>query len=90
MNDMTLPPLTATESVDYDPFGAAEVLRVVPTTEAQREIWLADRLSPDASLAYNESISLEMEGALDAPALERALQVARALGPWLGEARTGA
>ena len=75
MNDMTLPPLMAeAESVDYDPFGAAEVQRVVPTTEAQREIWLADRLSPDASLAYNESISLAMEGTLDTGALARALQ----------------
>ncbi|HSV59711.1 MAG TPA: amino acid adenylation domain-containing protein [Variovorax sp.] len=75
MNDMTLPPLPSSETVDYDPFGAAEVQRVVPTTEAQREIWLADRLSPDASLAYNESISLVMEGRLDVDALARALQL---------------
>lgn len=75
MNDMTLPPLPESQSVDYDPFGATEVQRVVPTTEAQREIWLADRLSPDASLAYNESISLVMEGALELAALERALQL---------------
>jgi amino acid adenylation domain-containing protein len=57
-------------------FGAAdggEVLRVVPTTEAQREIWLADRLGDEASLAYNESASLHFEGTLDAAALAAAL-----------------
>lgn len=75
MNTMTLPPLTDTESVDYDPFGANEVQRVVPTTEAQREIWLADRLSPEASLAYNESISLFLDGPLNVGALELALQL---------------
>ncbi|MDM0115543.1 amino acid adenylation domain-containing protein [Variovorax sp. J22R133] len=72
---MTLPPLTpASETVDYDPFEANEIQRVVPTTEAQREIWLADRISPDASLAYNESVSLKLDGALNVPALARALQ----------------
>jgi amino acid adenylation domain-containing protein len=64
----------------HDPFGATdggELLRVVPTTEAQREIWLADRLGDEASLAYNESSSLHFEGALDESALRAAL---RALG----------
>ena len=47
MNTMTLPPLApASETVDYDPFEANEIQRVVATTEAQREIWLADRISP--------------------------------------------
>jgi amino acid adenylation domain-containing protein len=59
-------------------FGAAdggEVLRVVPTTEAQREIWLADRLGDEASLAYNESASLHFDGMLDESALAAALRV---------------
>jgi amino acid adenylation domain-containing protein len=59
--------------VDYDPFAGQEVQRVVPTTEAQREIWLADQLSTDASLAYNESASLLFDGALDVNALQAAL-----------------
>src|SRR6187549_3267180 len=61
-------------AVDYDPFAATSVARVVPTTEAQREMWLADRLGRDASLAYNESVTLHIEGALNVPALQSALR----------------
>jgi amino acid adenylation domain-containing protein len=60
-------------TVDHDPFGAGQVERVVPTTEAQREIWLADQLGAEASLAYTESASLWFEGALDTAALDAAL-----------------
>ncbi|GAA3923150.1 hypothetical protein GCM10022229_16250 [Luteimonas lutimaris] len=59
--------------MDYDPFAGGELLRVVPTTEPQREVWLADRLGEDASLAFNESVSLRLRGTLDAAALESAL-----------------
>jgi amino acid adenylation domain-containing protein len=64
----------APTAVDYDPFADAPLARVVPTTEPQREIWLAAQLEPDASLAYNESISLQLSGALDESALHAALQ----------------
>ncbi len=69
-------------AVDYNPFAdAAPIARVVPTTEAQREIWLACQLGADASLAYNESVSLRLRslsqspapGAIDAEALRHAL-----------------
>lgn len=60
-------------AVEYDPFAATAVARVVPTTEAQREMWLADRLSREASLAYNESVTLRMEGELSVQALQQAL-----------------
>ncbi|WP_158883356.1 non-ribosomal peptide synthetase [Rhodanobacter sp. L36] len=60
-------------AVDYDPFAVA-VARVVPSTEAQREIWLAAKLSDEASLAYNESIALHLLGELDRSALHAALQ----------------
>jgi len=60
-------------SLEHDPFGAGQVERVVPTTEAQREIWLADQLGREASLAYNESASLCFEGPLDEAALDAAL-----------------
>ncbi|MDM0043201.1 amino acid adenylation domain-containing protein [Variovorax dokdonensis] len=75
MNDMTLPSLLPdAESVDYDPFGGgAEVERVVPSSQAQREVWLADRLSTQASLAYNEAVRLRLRGALDIGALQQAL-----------------
>lgn len=61
------------QAVDYDPFADAPVARVVPTTEPQREVWLADRLGREASLAYNESILLRFEGALNVNALRQAL-----------------
>ena len=48
---------------------ADDGVRVVPTTEAQRELWLADRLGTEASLAYNESVSLHLRGALDVETL---------------------
>ncbi|MGV8940241.1 MAG: amino acid adenylation domain-containing protein [Lysobacter sp.] len=60
--------------VDYDPFASGQVTRVVPTTEPQREIWLADQLGKDASLAFNESVSLRLRGTLDASALQEALR----------------
>ncbi|MCK9538942.1 amino acid adenylation domain-containing protein [Dokdonella sp.] len=59
--------------VDYDPFAQAPLARVVPSTEAQREIWLAASLAAEASLAYNESATLHLHGALDAAALQAAL-----------------
>ncbi|WP_051953647.1 non-ribosomal peptide synthetase [Xenophilus azovorans] len=66
---------TATaEDLDFDPFAAGAIERVIATTEAQREVWLADRLAPQASLAYNESVSLVLRGPLDADALRRAIE----------------
>lgn len=61
-------------SVDYDPFADAPLQRVVAVTEPQREVWLADKLSPDASLAYNESVSIAFQGAVDVAALQASLQ----------------
>ena len=61
-------------SVDYNPFVGGELARVVPTTESQREIWLANQLGADASLAFNLSVSLRLRGTLDATALQSALQ----------------
>ncbi|HVK73992.1 MAG TPA: amino acid adenylation domain-containing protein [Kofleriaceae bacterium] len=48
--------------------------RAVPSTEPQREVWLADRLGPEASLAYNESVSLDLRGELDVGALRAAVR----------------
>ncbi|MFC3549824.1 amino acid adenylation domain-containing protein [Lysobacter cavernae] len=70
----TAPVAEASIAVDYDPFAGGELSRVVPTTEPQREVWLADRLGPDASLAFNESVSLRLRGPLDSAALQAALK----------------
>ncbi|OOG53856.1 hypothetical protein B0E47_11665 [Rhodanobacter sp. B05] len=64
----------ALSAVDYDPFDAGALTRVVPSTEPQREIWLAAKLSAEASLAYNESAGLRLHGTLDRGALHAALQ----------------
>lgn len=61
--------------VNYDPFAGGSLARVVPTTEAQCEIWLAAQMSREASLAYNESASLRIRGPLDLDLLQRALQL---------------
>ncbi|MDM0117787.1 amino acid adenylation domain-containing protein [Variovorax sp. J22R133] len=61
------------DTEDFDPFATGAVERVIGSTEAQREIWLADRLAPEASLAYNESVSLLLRGPLSPEALRSAL-----------------
>ena len=72
MNSVLLPP--SSSPVGYDPFAQGALARVAPTTEPQREIWLADRLGADASLAFNESVHMRLRGALDVAALRSALQ----------------
>jgi amino acid adenylation domain-containing protein len=42
-------------------------------TESQTEIWLAAQMGDEASCAFNESVSLEMRGALNPAALQEAL-----------------
>ncbi|HEX5124543.1 MAG TPA: amino acid adenylation domain-containing protein [Rhodanobacteraceae bacterium] len=59
---------------DFDPFAGAALARVVPTTEPQREIWLAAKLDPAASLAYNEAVAIRLSGTLDVDKLRAALQ----------------
>jgi amino acid adenylation domain-containing protein len=55
--------------VAYDPFAKDAISRVVDSTPAQREIWVADQLSREASLAFNESISLTLDGVVDVGAM---------------------
>lgn len=63
-----------TAQEEFDPFAQPALARVAPTTEAQREIWLAAELAPEASLAYNEAATLRLRGALDAAALHAAVE----------------
>ena len=60
-------------AVDFDPFASPELTGVAPSTQPQREVWTACRLGEDASLAFNESNSLRLRGALDVEALRLAL-----------------
>ena len=61
-------------AVDHDPFADVPLTRAVPSTEPQREVWLADQLGIAASLAYNESVSLRLRGPLDVAGLQAALR----------------
>jgi len=67
-------PTFDTTSVDYDPFASPAITRTAPSTEAQREIWLATRNGTEASLAFDESVSYRFRGALDLAAMRAALQ----------------
>ncbi len=60
-------------SIDYDPFAGGEILTTAPSSEPQREVWMAARMGPEASCAYNESFTLSLRGDLDVEALQRAL-----------------
>ncbi|MEX1032930.1 MAG: amino acid adenylation domain-containing protein, partial [Cellvibrionaceae bacterium] len=46
---------------------------MVPSTEAQRELWLAAQMGDDSNCAFNESVTLQMRGALDRQTLLAAL-----------------
>ncbi|WP_109125843.1 non-ribosomal peptide synthetase [Dyella sp. C11] len=73
-NDPAQIPDAGAVAVDYDPFAGATLARVLPSTAPQREVWLASTLEPEASLAYNESVSLRLHGELNVEALQTALQ----------------
>src|SRR6187455_122536 len=63
---------TMSEGVEFDPFAGPAIVASAPTTEPQREIWTASTLGDDASLAFNESITLRFRGPLDVGALQAA------------------
>jgi amino acid adenylation domain-containing protein len=52
---------------------SAPVVAAVPLTESQLEIWLSAQMSDEASCAFNESVSLQMHGQLDAVALQETM-----------------
>ncbi len=66
-------PETRTVPVEFDPFAGPVIQRTVPSTEPQREVFVASLMDEDASCAYNESVTLVLEGPLDRPRLEQAL-----------------
>jgi amino acid adenylation domain-containing protein len=58
---------------DFDPFAGPAIVATAPSTEPQRELWTACQLGDEASLAFNESVSLWLRGRLDEGALRAAL-----------------
>jgi natural product biosynthesis luciferase-like monooxygenase protein/amino acid adenylation domain-containing protein len=52
---------------------SAETPSTYPLSEAQRQLWVLARLSPDGSRAYNDPAALLLTGRLDEPSLRQAL-----------------
>jgi len=53
-------------AIDYNPFEGIEIAYTLPTTEPQKEIWLACLFGDtDANKAYNESINLTLSGSVN-------------------------
>ena len=50
-----------------------ELAAAVPTTESQREVWLASQFGDDANCSFNESVFIHLRGELNLPALEAAI-----------------
>ena len=75
LNDTsTLDPLNKTTAIDFDPFEFGEVQCTVPSTESQHELWLSVQMGDEANCSFNESISLQLTGALDVTAMQQAVQ----------------
>lgn len=71
---MTTAPNDALQPVDFDPFAEGELVDAAPATAAQREIWVACQMGDDATLAYNESITITCRGRFDAGAMRAAIE----------------
>ncbi|HVT17774.1 MAG TPA: amino acid adenylation domain-containing protein [Thermoanaerobaculia bacterium] len=61
-----------TPALDRAPPAGASALRAA--SEAQRQLWIETQLGEDALCAYNESLSLRLDGPLATEALRQALQ----------------
>jgi amino acid adenylation domain-containing protein len=61
-------------AVEFDPFADGEVLVTALATESQKEIWASVQMGADANCAYNESVSLWVQGELNVEALRSAFQ----------------
>jgi amino acid adenylation domain-containing protein len=60
------------EDSAYDPFAGPTLVATAESTAAQREIWIACQLGDDASLAFNESVTLRLRGEMKRDALRAA------------------
>ncbi|OYZ49667.1 MAG: hypothetical protein B7Y15_10045 [Bacteroidetes bacterium 24-39-8] len=64
----------STEQQFKNPYDGPEIDAVFPVTDSQKEIWLSCFIGgEDANRAYNESVSLRLEGALQIDRMQEAL-----------------
>jgi|GEM_PF-854509 len=59
--------------VNYDPFREGVIETLVETSAAQKEIWTSIKFEADATLCYNESIEIKLNGIVNPTILEYAL-----------------
>jgi acyl transferase domain-containing protein len=52
----------------------SEKTNKVPLTDAQKQLWILDRMGDEGSLAYALSLSLQLQGSLNREAMNRAVQ----------------
>jgi amino acid adenylation domain-containing protein len=62
------------EPVPAAPGAEVGRVRTVPTTIAQKELWILTQLGDDASRAYNESMTLHLRGSFNFAAMRRAIE----------------
>ncbi|MEM6575222.1 MAG: amino acid adenylation domain-containing protein, partial [Pseudomonadota bacterium] len=62
-------------NTEFDPFAGGEILRVSPTTDPQKEIVASAHISDEANTAFNEAVSVAIEGPLDVDLLQSSLAV---------------
>ncbi|MBD2502161.1 amino acid adenylation domain-containing protein [Anabaena azotica FACHB-119] len=55
-------------------YSQSKSIDTIPLTEAQKQLWMLAQLGDDGSVAYNESVTLQLQGAVNATAMTKALQ----------------
>ncbi|HLM55061.1 MAG TPA: MupA/Atu3671 family FMN-dependent luciferase-like monooxygenase, partial [Pyrinomonadaceae bacterium] len=67
-------PTAAAYELAAPPPQSPRVVRRVPTTEAQKQLWVLAQVGDGASRAYNETLCLRLRGPLDVAALAAAVR----------------
>ncbi len=71
-----IPPKSGTKSANIVPLKpvAQTTEQVAPLSEAQRQLWTLAQITPQGSLAYHIRVTLQLDGALNLDALQKAIQ----------------
>lgn len=63
-----------TSKVDYNPFEDGDFAKAAPTTESQREMWASIAMDKNATLCYNETLQIKLQGPLELDSFKKALR----------------
>ncbi|WP_223270081.1 type I polyketide synthase, partial [Nostoc sp. 'Peltigera membranacea cyanobiont' 213] len=67
-------PLSISLATQHATNGAANETQIVPLTEAQKQLWVLTKIGDDGSVAYNVSLSLQLQGCFRLVAMSQAVQ----------------